>query len=146
MTTGLAVFDTTVQESNEWLREIERLLQPCDRQQAYGALRGVLHTVRDRLPPDGVAGLSAQLPMLLRGLFLEGWKPGQEASDIRDPQAFASRVQSALPPGFPREPTATITAVLQVIVHRVDPGEVAKLVHYLPASLRGFWPAAYATA
>jgi len=143
MTTGLAVFDTTVQESNEWLREIEQQLKPCDRQQAYAALRAVLHALRDRLPLDGVMGLSAQVPMLLRGVLLEGWKPGQ-SSEVHDPQAFAAKVQGELPPGFPRESTGTISAVLQVLVHRIDPGEVHKLVHYLPTSLRVFWPSAYA--
>jgi uncharacterized protein (DUF2267 family) len=28
---------------------------------------------------------------------------------------------------------------------QIDPGEITKLVHDLPASLRGFWPAACAT-
>jgi len=68
MSTGLAVFDTSVQETNEWLRAIEQRLRPCERQQAYTALRAVLHVLRDRLPTDAVLGLSAQVPMLMRGL------------------------------------------------------------------------------
>ena len=43
-----------------------------DRQDAYRAVRGVLHTLRDRLPVEESAQLAAQLPTLLRGVFYEG--------------------------------------------------------------------------
>ena len=38
MTTGLAVFDTILQDTNEWLKAIEAKPRPCDRQEAYAAL------------------------------------------------------------------------------------------------------------
>ena len=63
MSTGLPVFDTTVQETNEWLRAVETRLPPCSRVEAYGATRAVLQGLRDRLPLALVLGLSAQLPM-----------------------------------------------------------------------------------
>jgi uncharacterized protein (DUF2267 family) len=143
MSTGLAVFDTTIQESNEWLKEMEARLQPCDRQEAYDALRAVLHVLRDRLPPEAVLGLSAQLPMLLRGVFLEGWRPADGPSNARDPLVFAGEVGAELPQSFPREPNAALEAVFQVMAHRLDPGEVHKLVAYMPTPLRPFWPAEY---
>lgn len=146
MSTGLKVFDTTVQESNEWLKGIEAHLQPCDRQQAYAALRAALHVLRDRLPHDAVLGLSAQLPMLLRGLFLEGWRPVDGPSDIRDPQTFSAHVKDNLPPGFPREPNAVASAVFSVMAARLDSGEVRKVTGSLPAPLRALWPTEYQAA
>lgn len=140
MSTGLPIFDTTVQETNEWLRLVEAKLPPCSRQQAYGALRAVLHVLRDRLPMDAVLGLSAQLPMLLRGVFLEGWRPGEGPSDIRDPQDFAKAVAGRLPPSFPREPSGAAEAVFAAMAARLDPGEVAKLIQHLPTALRILWP------
>jgi uncharacterized protein (DUF2267 family) len=142
MSTGLAVFDTTVQETNEWLKLIEAALPPCDRQQAYGGLRAVMHVLRDRLPVEAVLGLSAQLPMLLRGVFLEGWRPADGPSDLRDPQAFAQAVAVRLAPSFPREPNAVAEAVFAVLAARLDPGEVSKLIQHLPMPLRAAWPAA----
>lgn len=140
MSTGLPVFDTTVQESNEWLKLIEARLPPCGRQQAYEALRAVLHVLRDRLPADAVLGLSAQLPMLLRGVYFEGWRLGDEPTSIRDPQAFADAVAARLPPAFPRRPDDVVEAVFAALGARLDPGEVRKLVLYLPSPLRSFWP------
>jgi MFS family permease len=60
MTTGLPVFDTTVQQTNEWLRAVESGLD-CSRQDAYSALRAVLHVLRDRLTIDMVLVLMSTL-------------------------------------------------------------------------------------
>jgi uncharacterized protein (DUF2267 family) len=142
MSTGLAVFDTTVQESNEWLKLVEAQLPPCERQDAYAALRAVLHVLRDRLPAEAVLGLSAQLPMLLRGVFLEGWR-AEAPTDIRDPKAFAQAVADRLPPKFPRAAAGAIEAVFSAMTRRIDPDEVGKIVRLLPEPLRPYWPAAY---
>jgi hypothetical protein len=56
-TSGVAVLDRTVQETNVWLRIVAEQLHFEDRQHAYIALRAVLHALRDRLPPE-VAVLS----------------------------------------------------------------------------------------
>jgi uncharacterized protein (DUF2267 family) len=141
MSTGLPVFDTTVQETNEWLKAVESRLRPCDRQQAYAALRATLHVIRDRLPADAVLGLSAQLPMLVRGFFLEGWRPSSSPTKIRDPEEFIAAVGNLLPPGFPREPGAAIEAVAAVLSERVNESEARKLVQHMPNPLRAFWPA-----
>ena len=73
MSTGLDTFDKTIQETNLWLKDIMERLNTNDRHHAYSTLRAVLHTLRDRIGPESAAHLGAQLPMLLRGLFYEGW-------------------------------------------------------------------------
>lgn len=140
MSTGLPVFDTTVQETNLWLKAIEGRLPSCDRQRAYEALRAVLHVLRDRLPIEAVLGLSAQLPMLLRGVFLEGWRPGTGPTGVRDPQIFAEEVGQRLPPTFPSQLNETVEAVCAVMTEQLDAGEVAKLARHLPTRLRDFFP------
>lgn len=139
MSTGLAVFDTTVRESNSWLAAIQERLRPCTRQQAYAALRAALHVLRDRLPPEGALALSAQLPMLLRGLFLEGWEAGP-AGGVRDPDAFCAEIEDRLPPAFPRDPRSVAEAVFAVLAAKVDPGQARKLLALLPPPLRTLWP------
>lgn len=79
MTTGLDVFDKTVQESNLWLKDIMERLSTSDRHHAYSTLRAVLHALRDRIGAESAAHLGAQLPMLLRGLYYEGVGPDGKA-------------------------------------------------------------------
>lgn len=146
MSTGLAVFDRTVQESNTWLKEIEDHLQPCNRQQAYDALRAVLHELRDHLPFEGVIGLSAQLPILLRGVLFEGWRPREPFSRSRNPMEFAQEAWALTPAGFPREPAAMVETVFRVLADHLDPGETRKLQTYLPGSLGPLWPVEYRVA
>lgn len=143
MSTGLAVFDETVQESNRWLKQLQAELEPCNREQTYRALRAVLHVLRDRLPETAVLGLSAQLSMLLRGLLLEGWRPQDGPSHVNSIEAFTQAVQHQLGDHFPRDALGVSTAVLEVMTDRLDPGEVDKLIRYLPAHLRALWPEAY---
>ena len=68
-TTGLEVFDKTVQTTNAWLKEIMEVTGP-DRHRAYRVLAAVLHALRDRLTVDEAAQLGAQLPILIRGSIM----------------------------------------------------------------------------
>ena len=49
--TGVTALDHTVQETNVWLKGIKEELELDNRQHAYNALRAVLYTLRNRLPP-----------------------------------------------------------------------------------------------
>jgi uncharacterized protein (DUF2267 family) len=73
----LSTFETTLQKTNEVLRDIEESLNwPKERRnQSYAALRAVLHALRDRLTVEEAAQFAAQLPMLIRGIYYEGWDP-----------------------------------------------------------------------
>ena len=57
-----------------WLAHLDTALGWHDRQRSYAVLRGVLHAIRDRLPPQEAVDLSAQFPMLVRGFYFEGWR------------------------------------------------------------------------
>jgi uncharacterized protein (DUF2267 family) len=140
MGTGLPVFDTTIQESQIWLHDVAERLPPCSQHQAYGALRATFHALRDRLPMTGTLGLSAQLPMLLRGVFLEGWRPNDGPTDERTVQAFSDTVARQLPRGFPRAPNEVAGAIFAVIASHVDAGEARKIASQLPEPVRALWP------
>jgi len=50
-TAGLEVFDRTLQKTHLWLKDVMTELAHDNRQHAYLALRGVLHTVRHQGQP-----------------------------------------------------------------------------------------------
>ena len=90
-TTGLEVFDTTVHKTNSWLKEVMQEIHCEDRRKAYLALRATLHALRDRLTVEEVAQLGAQLPMLVRGFYYEGWDPTRKPVKLRDKEEFLAR-------------------------------------------------------
>jgi uncharacterized protein (DUF2267 family) len=142
MTTGLDTFDKTVQESNLWLKDVMERLNTCDRRHAYSTMRAVLHALRDRIGPENAAHLGAQLPMLLRGLFYEGWDPTGKPTKERHESAFLAHIARELPRAAgPGEIEQGALAVLDVLSKHIDRGAAVKLAAILPQDLRRFWPA-----
>ena len=111
-----------------------------DRHAAYKALRAVLHALRDRLPIDVVAHLGAQLPVLIRGFYYEGWRPAGKP-DRTHPDEFVALVESEL--GLPDAPDALhITrSVFALLERHLSPGETEKIKGVLPGDFRSLWTA-----
>ena len=138
MATGLPVFDKTLQETNLWLKDLEVGLN-ASRRQAYAALRATLHALRDRLPPATAMHFAAQLPILLRGVFVEGWDLAERPAKPRTVPSFLADVASGLAPGFPFGPERVAREVFQVIRGQMDLGEVDKIMDHLPRPIRELW-------
>jgi uncharacterized protein (DUF2267 family) len=137
--TGLSEFDTTVQETNIWLNEIAEAMEHPDKRVAYHALRGVLHALRDRLPVEEIFDLTAQLPMLIRGIFFESYSPSGKPLKL-DREEFLGRVADELRTVGGESPVRAVRAVLQTLANHVTAGELRQVRHVLPADLRELWP------
>lgn len=136
---GLDVFDKTLQTTHIWLDEIMQELGP-DRQVAWHALGAVLRALRDRLPIELGAHLGAQLPLLVRGLYYDQWKPQPRPDVTRSLDEFLSRVGTGLAGTRPVNVQEATRAVFRVLSRHVDGGQVAKVREALPEELRAIWP------
>ncbi len=139
-TTGLDVFDRTVQETNLWLKSLMDKLVTDDRHVAYFALRATLHALRDRIGPDNAVHLGAQLPMLIRGLYYEGWRMERSRTRERHKDAFIAHLTKELGGRTDIDAEEAARAVFEVLWDHVDPGEIAKVINMFPAELRDLWP------
>jgi len=128
--------ERTVQKTFEWLKEIERELGTDNRYRAYHALRSVLHHLRDRLTVDESAHLAAELPMLIRGIYYEGWDPSKVPMKIRHKEEFLDLIAR----DFPQEPDVDAEkiarAVFDVLRRHVSEGEAAEVLRSLPKHIR----------
>ncbi len=140
MTTGTDVFDKTLQETNLWLKDLMQRINTEDRHLAYRILSTTLHAIRDRIGPENAVHLAAQLPMLIRGFYYEGWRPAGTPSKERHANDFLERVRKELDRGAEMDVDQAVRAVFEVMCDKLDSGEVEKLIRIFPEDLRKLWP------
>ena len=133
-------FAKTVQKTQEWLAELGADLGWEDRHQTYIALRAVLHALRDRLTVNEAVELGAQLPMLVRGFYYEGWRPVGKPVKERTREEFLGHVSDELPPRLEVDPAVVTEAVFRLLDRRVSDGEVEDVKGILPKAVRELWP------
>jgi uncharacterized protein (DUF2267 family) len=139
--TGYQSFDTTVDKTNRLLREIEQQYGwPKERRnQSYAALRAVLHTLRDRLPVEESAQLAAQLPMLVRGLYYDGWDPSRVPVKLNREQ-FLDRVRREFTFDVEGGTEPLISTVLRALKRYGTEGEWEDVKASLPKELAAIVP------
>ena len=139
-TTGLDVFDKTLQTTNIWLDEVMETVGP-DRKVAWHVLGAVLRTLRDRLPPGLAAHLGAQLPLLVRGAYYDQYRVGQNPERLNTEDEFLTHVTEEFGGIRPVNVRTATRSVLAVLDRHVAPGLAEKVKAALPERLRGLWPA-----
>lgn len=138
-TTGIPAFDSTLQKTHIWLNDVMEALEWQDRHRAYLALRVTLQALRDRLTVEEAAHFAAQLPMLVRGFYYEGWHPsGKPLKEHRE--EFLARIDDAFrnDPGVDVE--QVVRGVFQVLAKYIVEGEIADVKGMLPKDLETLWP------
>jgi uncharacterized protein (DUF2267 family) len=140
-TTGLSVIDSSLQRTHAWLDEIMADLGP-DRTFAWHLLGSVLHAIRDRLPIELSSHFSAQLPLVIRGLYFDQWSPGASVKPGRTLDAFLHDVGHGVENLRPTNPAVASQAVFRVISRHLSDGELRKVRDSLPKPVRESWLAA----
>lgn len=134
----LEVFDTTIHKTHQWIDALAEEIH-LDTHAAYQVLRAVLQTLRDRLPVQEAAHFGAQLPMLIRGLFYEGWRPSEMPVTL-DRQAFLRRISENVTSSHIVDPSEATRAVLRILDRFLGAGELEKVSRILPSDLRSLFP------
>jgi uncharacterized protein (DUF2267 family) len=140
LSTAVDSLNQTFQKTHDWLTELAEGGSFHSEAQAYSALRAVLHELRDRLTVEEAAQLAAQLPMLVRGFYYEGWKPAATPTRIRSRQEFVGNIASRLG-NSEISPERACFAVFQLLDLKISQGEINDVRHMLPAHIRELWPA-----
>ncbi|MDJ1008127.1 MAG: DUF2267 domain-containing protein [Paracoccaceae bacterium] len=137
---GLEVLDHTVQLTHEWINELKDRLGWTSSRDALRLMRTTLASVRDHLNPAEAAQLAAQMPLLIRGMFFEGWQPARTPSRDRDLARFILKIETDVADVVEYRGPRDITAVFQLLNSRISRGEVEDVRACMPEAIRGLWP------
>lgn len=136
--TMISAFEKSIQKTNQWLEELAQDLE-SDPQQAYHALRGSLHALRDRLTVEEASDLGSQLPLLVRGAYYEGWNPAHTPTADRDLQTFLQRIEAELNLATPFAPEEAARAVFRLLSRHCTEGQIKHVLSNLPKEIASLW-------
>lgn len=134
--TTAALFQGSLQATDEWLSELMHELGWTDRRKAYHGLRATLHALRDQVVVDECAQLSAQLPLLLRGVYWEGWNPTCGSWQQARPEDFLTSIHAAFKHDSEIDPEVVARAVFKVMTSHISAGEMDDIRGVVPKAVR----------
>ena len=102
-------------------------------------LRLSLHALRDRMPVTEAAQLSAQLPILLRGVFFEGWRPSATPTKVRSKDEFLAGLRSAFSEDPDFDVEGAFREVISVMRFHISAGEIGGVRRVMPDKIRTLW-------
>jgi uncharacterized protein (DUF2267 family) len=138
-------FEQYASEANKLVREVaEESGNARDTDQAYRIMKSVLHTVREVLSPEESLHLIAQLPLMIKGMYVDSWhippknrirSMGEFLTCLRE-QNKASAARD-----FGDDETAKhrVKSVLNVIKRHVATGEIQHMIDQFPMELAELW-------
>jgi CBS domain-containing protein len=90
--------------------------------------------------PEATFREARKLPMLIRGLYYEGWDPSREPSRVRHQQEFFDLVSAELKDHHELRDARRVTRIVfGVLGKHLSPGEKEKVLLALPEELRELW-------
>lgn len=137
---GLEVIDHSVHLAHEWINELTERLDWGSKRSGLRLMRVTLHRIRDHLLPDELAQLSAQLPVVIRGFFFEGWVPKNTPIKERHVEDFVNHISECMGDVSEYRGQGDITCVFDLLNARLSRGEVEDVRASLPQELRDLWP------
>ena len=133
------VFDAALADAHTWLHEVAAELRTDDQRVALHVMRAVLHALRDRLPLEVTAHLSAQLPLLIRGVYFENWNPHAKPSRHRLDD-FADALERELRSVSEEiDFRNAVRSVFAVLGAHISLGEWRKISAVLPHDVAVLW-------
>ena len=133
--------ESSVDKTNLILKDIEQAYgwPKAQRNQSYAALRTVLHLLRDRMPVQESVEFSAQLPLLVRGIYFEGWQPENVPIKLNRDD-FLYEVRQGFPYDVEGGPQRVVQVVLDTLRRHITQGEWDDVRDTMPDDLARIMP------
>lgn len=129
-------------EANRFVNEVAAELGDVSDLETAGRVTvAVFHTLRDKLSTEESFHLIAQLPTLLKGVYVDGWDPGKEVDRSGSLQDFINDLRAHDLLGSTRglrdeeQAARNFRSVIRVLSHSVSEGEMRHLRQQLPGTV-----------
>jgi uncharacterized protein (DUF2267 family) len=130
-------FDKAIEKASIWVNDVRQELNYEDNQKAYVALRSVLKALRDRLTVEEATDLGGQLPMMIKGIYYDGWDPSAKPVTLRSTQEFYDYMNRELRDDI--NPERATKAVFKTLKKHITDGEIRHVVGNLPNEMENLW-------
>ena len=132
-----------VEDANVFIKHVaQELGTPEDTDHASRVTKAVLHTLREKISVEESIHLISQLPLILKGVYVDGWDISREfmsESDTLEEFYDEIRVHASRTAdrdfGDNQQTKENITAVLKVMRSYVSEGEMNHIKRQLPKSI-----------
>jgi uncharacterized protein (DUF2267 family) len=130
------------EEAHKFFRDVATEIgNPNDTDHAGRVTTAVLHALRERITPEESMHIISQLPMILKGIYVDGWKITKQLNNSETIEDFLNDIRSqnlrtaGRDFGDDQQARETVTAVLNVMKQYVDEGEINHIKQQLPEPL-----------
>ena len=130
-------------QGNLFLSQLaDELNMPKNKTRTLHILKAVLHGIRNRISPEESAQFIAQLPMLLKAVYVDGWQIGKHQKRINTFGEFVNEVYDlggaykGLAFGDRIETERGIQSVFKILKNYISEGEFNDVLASMPTKLR----------
>ena len=139
-------FDKHAVKASEFLHKVANNLgDKDDLVKAERITKAVLHALRNRLSVEESFQFMAQLPLIIKGIYVDGWKFSKEFVRIKHLEEFIEEVYreagKTASVDFETESSAlkSISCVFSAIKNQVSKGEIDHIKAVFPKELKQLW-------
>jgi len=136
-------FEKYATKGNEFVKLVAEDLK-IPRDMAGRIIRAVLHALRNRLSHEESFQLIAQLPMVLKGVYVDGWSFDKDLTRIRHVEDFLDEVRkedgglAGYDFGNNIKARFTTGSVFKALSYFVSEGEMNDIIDVLPGEMKEF--------
>jgi uncharacterized protein (DUF2267 family) len=142
---ALNTFEKHAAKGNKFVKNVSEYLGDVNRDKAGRITKAVLHALRDVLTVQENLHLISQLPLVIKGVYVDNWKISGEPKRIRTIDDFCDDLRQiarlTAEEDFDTKDDCldAVHAVFSVIRDMVSEGEIEDIRSILPRELKELW-------
>ena len=130
-------FDQYAEKGRDWVRELAAELS-LPEEKAHRIIRVVLHALRNRIPLEESFHLISQMPIVWKGIYVDGWKPHDVFERLHGMAEYVQSVReedkgmAGYDFGNDQQAKKAIYAVWKLLANHISDQEIMQICNCLP--------------